>query len=142
MNNQNPSYPPLMDLVEAYISAKQNGQRIDIPYFHDSLERLGYSEAKIHELMLEMDDDADKELLAGMGLKKAKQLFVGGLIGAFLGAVLTIALTFTRFSGISVSILPYGLIGAAFITVGKAYAEIGLAKKRRKRRAFKYENWI
>ena len=132
----------LVDLLELYISTKRSGEPIDKKDFADRLALLGKSEAQIHDILIEFDDDCDKELLAGMGAKKAKRLMIFGLILGFGGIILSISMALGVFGSISgFTVVPYGIVAASFIAAGKAYAEIGLVKKRKKRRALKWENW-
>ena len=133
----------LVELVEDYISQKRNRAPIDTEHFKSKLNRLGYSSDQISDILIEMDDDADKELLAGDGTKKAKQKLVLGLIIGILGMIFTITYALGAFGGSAsgIVIIPFGLIGGAFIIAGKTYTELGLVKKRKKRRSLKYEKW-
>lgn len=142
-NRFEPHSSTLVNLVEKYVAQKRDGELIDQNYFENELRKLGKSPDQIHDLIIEMDDDADKELLAGEGLKRSNRIFTFGLILGVGGIILTIAWAADMFGFGSgrLTIVPFGLIGGAFIAVGKSYSEIGLVEKRRKRRALKYENW-
>ncbi len=132
----------LVHLVEEYISQKRNQVPIETAPFRQRIRQLGYSEDQTQDLLIEIDDDADKELLAGIGLKKAKQRLVVSLIIGIIGIVFSTSAALGFFSaGAGILIIPFGLVGAAFITAGKAYAEIGLVEKRKKRRQLKYNGW-
>lgn len=133
----------LPQLVEEYIAHKRNRTPSNSSYYRKSLQQLGYSSDQIQNLLIEMDDDADKELLAGDGSKKAKQKLILSLLVAFAGIALSIAGAIGAFGLVSLGlfIIPFGLIGTSFVVAGKAYAEIGLVEKRRKRRLMKYQNW-
>lgn len=134
---------PLIELVEEYVSRKRNHVSIDIPYFKSKLQHWGYSSEQIHDLLIEMDDDADKELLAGDGSKKAKQKLIISLIVVAMGMTVSIAGATGLFGAMSLGVffIPFMLVGGALVTAGKANTEIGLVKKRRISRAFKYGNW-
>ncbi|MFK7784986.1 MAG: hypothetical protein AB8B56_07715 [Crocinitomicaceae bacterium] len=132
---------PLIQLVEEYISRKRNSAPLNNSYFQNRLERLGYSSDEIQELLIEIDDDADKELLAGEGTRKAKRKLVISLIVGVLGMIVSIVGAFVPVS-LGVTLIPLSLIGGSFVIAGRAYTEIGLVKKRRSRRAFKYQNWM
>ncbi len=142
MRNQfEPHSSSLVNLVEKYVSQKLDGELIDQTYFENELKKLGKSPEQIHDLILEMDHDADKEVLAGEGLKRSNKIFVFGSILGILGIILTIAwaLDMFGFGRGRLTIVPFSLIAGAFVAVGKSYSEIGLVEKRRKRRAFKYQ---
>lgn len=134
---------PLIDLVEYYISLKRDSKPIEATMFSSELTRLGFSPSQVADLLIEMDDDADKELLAGEGVKKAKNKLVVALIVGISGIVLTLAnaVGVLPFAPFGVMIIPYGIVAAAFIVAGKAYSEIGLVDKRKKRRFLKYQDW-
>lgn len=132
----------LIELLEKYISTTRSGQPIDKKYFIDQLTLFGKSEVQIDEILIEFDDDCVKELLAGTGAKKAKRLMIFGLILGVSGIIISIYMAlFRALPSVSITIVPFGLVASSFIAVGKAYAEIGLVKKRRKRRAMKWETW-
>ena len=141
-NRFEPHSSTLVNLVEKYVSHKRDGKLIEQDYFQNELYKLGKSPDQIHDLMIEMDDDADKEVLAGEGLKRSNKIFSFGLILGILGIVLTIAGALGAFGSFRLSVVQVVLIGGAFLAVGKSYSEIGLVEKRRKRRALKYENWV
>ena len=143
-NRFEPHSSTLVNLVEKYVSQKRDGDLIDQNYFENELLKLGKSPDQIHNLILEMDDDADKEVLAAEGLKRSNKIFTFGLILGLFGIVLTIAwaMDIFGFGGGRLTIVPFVLIAGAFIAVGKSYSEIGLVEKRRKRRALKYQNWV
>ncbi|MDG1333051.1 MAG: hypothetical protein P8P74_12030 [Crocinitomicaceae bacterium] len=135
----------LVHLVEEYIARKRNRVPLGSAYFRSELKRIGYSPDQIQDLLIEMDDDADKELLAGDGVKKAKQKLIISLLVGILGMSLSIAGAVSGVFGVisfGLIIIPFGLIGATFVVAGKAYAEIGLVNKRKKRRFLKYQKWI
>lgn len=136
-------FTSLIDLVEEYIARKRNRIPSDSAYFRRELERFGYSPDQVQNLLIEMDDDADKELLAGDGLKKARTKLIFSLIVGLLGMVLSFAGAVGLFGLVSLSLffIPFGIIGAAFLVAGKAYSEIGLVEKRKKRRLLKYQKW-
>ena len=144
MNNRiEPQSSTLTNLVEEYISLKRDVLPVDLKYFESALRKLGKSTDQIHALLIEMDDDADEELLAGAGLKQSNRIFTFGLILGIVGLVLIVlwALDLFGFGSGRLTIVPFGLIAGAFVAVGKSYAEIGLVEKRRKRRAMKYQKW-
>lgn len=143
-NRFEPHSSTLVNLVEKYVSQKQDGDLIDQNYFENELQKLGKSPNQIHDLIIEMDDDGDKEVLAEEGLKKSNRIFGFGLTLGIIGIVLTIAwaLDMYGFGSGRLTIVPFVLIAGAFIAVGKSYSEIGLVEKRRKRRALKYQNWV
>ena len=134
----------LAELVEEYISQKRDRKPSDTAYFKSKLQRLGYLPSQVDDLLIEMDDDADKELLAGDGLKKAKLKLIVSLIVGFAGMTISIAAALVGifgFTSISLMVIPFGIIGGSFIVAGKAYSEIGSVKKRKKRRSLKYQKW-
>lgn len=133
---------PLVELVEEYIAKKREKHPIDTAQFRQRIHQLGFSEDQAHDILIEMDDDADAELLAGIGIKKARQRLVVSLVIGIAGIVFSIIAALGMLSGgFGILIIPFGLVGGAFITAGKASAEIGLVAKRKKRRRMKYEVW-
>jgi len=133
----------LLQLVEEYNSRRRNRIPLDTEYFRNELKRLGYSPDQISDILIEMDDDADKELLAGDGSQKAKQKLIISLIVGLLGILISIAGVIGFFGIVSMGlmIIPFGIVGTSFVVAGKAYTEIGLVEKRRKRRFLKYPQW-
>ncbi|NVK63141.1 MAG: hypothetical protein HWE22_01090 [Flavobacteriales bacterium] len=140
--DSNLSSHELIELVEEYIAKKRENAPIETAQFRQRIRKLGYSEDQTQDILIEIDDDADKELLAGIGIKRAKQRLVSSLIIGFAGIAFSIAGALGLFSfGTGILIVPFGIVGAAFIAAGKAYAEIGLVEKRKKRRRLKYDGW-
>ena len=140
-NRFEPHSSSLVNLVEKYVSQKRDGNLMDRNYFEIELEKLAKSPDQIHDLIVEMDADADIELLAAAGLKRSNRIFSFGLILGILGIVLSIAGAMDVFGRVRLTIIQVVLIAGAFIAVGKSYSEMGMVEKRRKQRALKYQNW-
>ena len=103
-NRFEPHSSTLVNLVEKYIAQKRDGELVDQNYFENELRKLGKSQDQINDLIIEMDDDADKELLAGEGLKRSNKIFTFGLILGILGMVFTFAWAFFRLLDFGLSI--------------------------------------
>ena len=134
---------PIATLVEKYIAQKSNNIPINTPHFEAALRKMGKSPDQIHELLVEMDDDADKEIPAGIGLIQSRKIMIVGSLAGSLG--ITACIVAVRYDlgldNFVMSIVPFGLIAFAFIAVGKAYSETRRMKKRMERRSIKYKNW-
>lgn len=127
--------------MEDYISEKRNGRRIDEKSFTRRLEKLKKTDEQVHQIMIEMDDDCDKELLASSGVKKAKKGLVMSIVIGLSLAVFSILSALGHLFQGNVVVVFYGGIATAFLFGGKSYNEIVGVKLRRKRRELKWKNW-
>lgn len=127
---------PLVDLVEAYILRKRNDIPIITRNFGIKLKEMGYSPDQIEELLIEMHYDADSELRSGIGSRKAKRNLIVGLVIGSLALVISITVTLGK-----TIVLPVSTFALGILVISRAYYEIGMVKKRKKRRFLKYKNW-
>ncbi len=63
----------LPNIVEDYILEKRNEGSVNRDIYSDRLRALGLRDEEIHNIIIEIDDDCDKELLAGKGIKKSEK---------------------------------------------------------------------
>ena len=131
----------LTDIVEDYISEKRDGRRPSEATLKSRLKRFIKNDDQIHEIIIEIDDDCDKELLAGSGAKKSKKGLTLSII-VFLGLCLITILSGLGFlfKG-NLFVFFYGGIATSFLYGSKCYYEIIGVKQRMKRRELKWKNW-
>lgn len=131
----------LVNIVEDYIAEKRNGSHVDEKKYARRIGKLKKNEDQIHEIMIEMDDDCDKELLAGAGVKSAKKgIVISVIIFVALASTSILSALGLIFQG-KLFVLFYGGIAAAFLYGMKCYSEIVAVKQRKARRELKWKNW-
>lgn len=132
----------LTKITEDYILEKRTSNKINQTHFKKRLEILGKNENQIHEILVEIDDDCDKELLAGQGIKKAKTGLFISLFIALGFASLSIATALGYLLGGRIQVFFFGIIGASLVYTIKSYQEIKAVKHRKKRRAMKWDSFL
>lgn len=131
----------LISIVEDYISEKRNGQNLNKNTYTIRLKKLKKTEDQIHEIMMEIEDDCDRELLASSGVKNAKKgIIISVIVGLSLALVSILSALGYLFQG-NLMVLFYGGIASAFFFGTKNYNEIVGVEHRRKRRELKWKNW-
>ena len=128
-------------ILEDFISDKRRNANMDQQPYIQRLQLLNKTDEKIHEIMIEMEHDANKEVLTGDSLKNAKQgLILCVIIGLCL-ASLTVLTALGYFTNGKTTVFFYGGIAASFLFGAKNYSAITGAKHREKRRILKWKNW-
>lgn len=127
---------PLVELVEAYILRKRNGTPIIERNFKIKFSEMGYSPDQIDQIILEMRVDANEELRSGVGEMNARRNLIIASIA--MVASLLICLTVNLGKAITIPVLVFAL--SSFV-ISRAYSEMHMDKKRKKRRFLKYKNW-
>ncbi|MCR9171416.1 MAG: hypothetical protein NXI10_02920 [bacterium] len=129
-------YDILLDYLE-----QRKSFNLDSKSIERRLSKIGKNEDQIHEIMVEFDDEWDREQLFQHELKKANFNLYGGGFLAVAFAVLSIlsALNVITFGG--VNFVFYGAV--AFSTASAIWGWNTLRKSdlRDKRLRIKYEKW-
>jgi len=125
------------EILEHFLAQKLLGNKNVEKESREFLKKLGKAEDEIDHLLIEFDDEWTKEQLFGMGIIKAKKLFILSLFGFSVLAVITIV---WALKGVIYTAL-IAFVGVMCIGMLKGVSEIRDAKHRIKRRAFKWSNW-
>lgn len=129
-------YEVLIDYLEQRKSAQ-----LDLQSIRRRMEKIGKTEDEIHQLLIEFDDEWDREQLHLHEVKYAKSLFLGGLILAFSIGIVSIlsAMNIGPFSRIP--FIWYGGVAAGLLLAFKGRNGIRKTKFREKRLKIKYLKW-
>lgn len=131
----------LINIVEDYISEKRNGIKIDDEKYRRRLSKIKIKEDQINQILFEIEDDCDRELLAGVGIKVAKRGLVLSTIICLLLMIIAIMSSFGLFFHGRLSFIFFGGIAASILYGTKCYYEIAGVKQRIKRRELKWKKW-
>lgn len=136
-----PSTENLHDIIEDYISGKRKNPRLKVEAFEKRILVQKISDSQLHDILIEMEDDCDKEMLAGSGIKKAKQkLFLSLLVALSFALISILSALGYLFEG-KISFVFYGIIAVSLLTASYSYNEIRAVDQRSKRRELKWKKW-
>jgi hypothetical protein len=105
------------------------------------LGNLGKTPDEIYEILIEFDDDWDRELIHRHEVKHAKLYFIGGLAIAVLIGSVCILSTLNLIPNHGVTYIWYSGVAAGFLLAIKGWNGNKTQKIRQERLKLKYENW-
>ena len=128
------------DILLDYLDQRKN-QNLNSKSIERRLKNLGKNEDQIHQIMIEFDDEWDRECMHHREVKNSKTFFVGGLLAAFCAGIISIL------SALGFGILPnftlvwIGGVSAGLMLALKGASGIRKSKLRTNRLKIKYQNW-
>lgn len=128
------------DILLDYLDQRQKAE-LDSASIERRLRKMRKNKDQIHQIMIEFDDEWDRECIHQREVKNSKTIFVGGLIAAFCIGTINIisALGFGPFPNFT--IIWIGGVAGGFMLAIKGFNGMRKRKLREKRLKIKYENW-
>jgi len=128
------------DILLDYLDQRKDGT-LDSSSIERRLRKMRKSQDQIHQIMIEFDDEWDRECIHTREVKNSTKLFYGGLLAAFCIGVISIlsALGVRLFSNIT--IVWIGGVAGGFMLAIKGFNGMRKTKLREKRLKIKYQNW-
>ena len=131
----------LISIVEDFISESLNGKTPNQDSYTRRIQKLKKSEEEIHEILIEIQDDCQKEIIASNGIRNAKKMLILSVISGLILATVSIISAIGFLFQDKTTVLFYGGVAASIIYGAKNYRIIKSVDQRKKRRALKWSNW-
>lgn len=126
-------------ILKMYFEQRSQNNRDNKP-IAEHLKNIGKTPDEIHEILIEFDDEWDRELLLRKEVKNAKIYFIGGSAAAIAIGAFTI---FTALNpiGMRLTYVWYGGVAGGLLLAIKGWNNLKKQENREKRLKIKYENW-
>ena len=128
----------VVDIVEDYLQKNFSGEQIKESDLERRIRRCRVPEDQIHELIVEIKDEFNREKNHRVKLKNAKQSIFMGILIALGFMTLSIVSSMGYLFGGYIPMFTYGAIAVAFVTSGQSYMYIRKSKSVKQRREIKY----
>ena len=128
------------DILLDYLDQRQKAE-LDTSSIERRLRKIRKNEDQIHQILIEFDDEWDRECNHQREVKNSQTIFVGGLIAAFCIGTISIlsALGFGIFPNFT--IVWVGGVAGGFMLAIKGFNGMRKRKLREKRLKIKYQKW-
>lgn len=128
------------DILLDYLNQRKNAE-LDSELIKRRLKRNGKNEDEIHQIIVEFDDEWDRECIHLKEVKNSKTIFIGGLLAAVCIGIISIlsALGFGIFPNFTLTW--FGGVAAGLMLAIKGFNGMRKRTLREKRLKIKYQNW-
>lgn len=128
----------VVELMEEYF-AKRRESGLDSRYFQGKLEVLGKSEGEIHEILMELDNDWQKEMVFDAERKNLPWMLISGFFVVTVCFFMAVWGGQKNFLNNSMNILWAGGMATGLLGILKAISVRKKAVRRAERRRMKYK---
>ncbi|MFT6982412.1 MAG: hypothetical protein ACJAUD_001179 [Crocinitomicaceae bacterium] len=127
-----------IDIVEEYLSARISKNPIPNKQIQQRIKRTRVPEEIVDDILLEMEDEWDREQLNQFAFKKAKMRMITGSLGSLSIFIIIIASILFNLMPERIIIVPYVLMAYGFLISFQGYFQIRKSKMVKERREIKW----
>lgn len=131
----------VIDIVEDYLAKRISGEDFSSSELRRRIKNTGVSEDMLEDILIEIDDELDRERLNQITLNKSRKLlFLGPLLAICFMTISILSAMGFLFNG-RVFIIFYGVIAVGILTGYQAYFKIKKSKLVKERREIKWRSY-
>ncbi len=127
-------------ILLTYLKQRSTGD-LDTESIKNDLAKIGKNQGEIYDILIEFDDEWDRDLLHRKLMKKAEFNVIIGCILAIGAGTFCILSAVNMLSFQGFTIIPYGLVASGIFAALMGWNYMKTAKIREKRLKLKYQNW-